>query len=70
MSEHLPDAGLRWLASRARFYQLAAVPALDGRNGTDIVLRIDGTYASDIDQTERLARFARLLTDTLHEDER
>lgn len=68
----LPAAGLAWLHRRQGWFKLAAVPALDGGDGVDFVLRIDGTYfndsASEAEIQARLDRFQRQLLDAPTED--
>lgn len=67
LPEILPAAGRVWLQGRERWFKLAAVPALNGSNGVDFVLRIDGTYYHDSASVEeiqaRLDRFQAQLCD-------
>jgi hypothetical protein len=44
-----PDYGplIEFMKSRAPWFTVAVVPALNGSRGCDIVLRLDGTYTDD-----------------------
>ena len=42
-----PDYGplIEFMQSRAPWFVMGTVPAMSGCKGTDVVLRVDGTYA-------------------------
>ncbi len=56
-----PDYGplIEFMQSRAPWFVMGTVPAMSGCKGTDVVLRVDGTYALGWAEPGYLARWLR-----------